>query len=454
MPVRIGTIDKLVVGENRIRREFKEKDILDLSEDIAKNGLYHPIVCREGEDDTLILIAGERRLRAIRKLHDEHIDFKCDGLTILSVQKLFPFNLIKDLTESQALEIELHENLLRVDIDWRDVTAARARLHRLRESEATARGEAWSKSDTAKEIADTTGMHPTAAAQSVTRALALEEHLDNPMLQNVTSERKAFELVAKQIEGEFASELARRESAQGTAAPGYEYGLEGLPESGTVASQKHTLIHGDFREVEIPPKTFDLVLVDPPYGVEAHNFGSAAQQIHDYQDDAVSAMSLCETILNDSYFHWTKDEAHLFMFCDIEYFTILRNKAGICGWRVFRTPMVWHAPRAGHIPWGPDHLRREHQYILYATKGDKPLRRMVSDVVTIPREQNATHAARKPAGLIQFLISIACLPGSRVLDPCCGSGSVFKAADGAECFAFGIEKKEAMYNVAATEIVK
>jgi len=45
--------------------------------------------------------------------------------------------------------------------------------------------------------------------------------------------------------------------------------------------------------------------------------------------------------------------------------------------------------------------------------------------------------------LYENLIARSCYAGNRVLDPCCGTGPVFAAADKMRCIATGIEMDEA-----------
>ncbi|BAT71605.1 chromosome partitioning protein, ParB family [Thermosulfidibacter takaii ABI70S6] len=52
----------------QIRREFSEEDIASLAESLKEHGLLQPILVAEKEDGRFLLIAGERRLRAAKKL--------------------------------------------------------------------------------------------------------------------------------------------------------------------------------------------------------------------------------------------------------------------------------------------------------------------------------------------------------------------------------------------------
>ena len=448
-PFPICDLNDIIIPENRIRRNITEASIRDLAEDIAKNGLYHAVVLRHADtqQDRLaakkVLLAGERRLSALRILFKEERSFEYSGVLMLWRKREVPFSFLSQLQPSDALEVELHENLMRTDLDWQAVVGARAKLHELRLAEAEKKDESWLVSDTAKELAETSSMHPEAARRAVERANIIAPHLDDPLLKNVKSEKEAHKLLLRQIEGEF---------------------FEALKNSSVDKAVKHHLsspvLHkGDFQNLhqkgEIPHSMFDLIITDPPYGIGADNFGDAAKVSHNYSDNAESAIALAANIFKYGY-EWTREDAHLFMFCDIDNFGELKIEARQHNWSVFRTPLVWIHSTQGHIPWGVDSFRREYDFILYAKKGDARLIRTHSDFITISKERGAAadsgHGARKPPRLYGFLMSLTCLPGSYVIDPCCGSGPIFPAARAERMVAWGIEKDPDIYKSALVEL--
>ena len=89
-------IDKIKV-ENRIRKDFG--NIAELAEDIKQNGLINPPVVIAESDGTFTLLAGERRLRAMRSLGYKQVEVRTWG----------------SLTDEQKLNIEISENEVRKD---------------------------------------------------------------------------------------------------------------------------------------------------------------------------------------------------------------------------------------------------------------------------------------------------------------------------------------------------
>ena len=81
------------------RIDFNENDLQDLSNSIRKHGIIQPIIIRQ-KGDRYELIAGERRLRAGKKA----------GLQEVPV-------IIRQLTDREAAEMALIENLQRKDLN-------------------------------------------------------------------------------------------------------------------------------------------------------------------------------------------------------------------------------------------------------------------------------------------------------------------------------------------------
>ncbi len=62
-------VEKIVPNPYQPRKTFPEEEISTLAESISRNGLLQPLVVRHNKDqDCFELIAGERRLRAIKRL--------------------------------------------------------------------------------------------------------------------------------------------------------------------------------------------------------------------------------------------------------------------------------------------------------------------------------------------------------------------------------------------------
>ena len=138
--------------------------------------------------------------------------------------------------------------------------------------------------------------------------------------------------------------------------------------------------HGDLFKIlpQLDSNLYDLVIADPPYGIEASGSGFRARSVHhhNYKDDAESARNIATTVLTEG-FRITKQRANIFIFCDIDLFPWLKATASNMGWTVFRRPLIWMKSESeGLAPWGGQGPRITTEFIFYATKGQRGSQRL------------------------------------------------------------------------------
>ena len=93
-------VSAIKTNPNQPRKIFKEKDLEELSESIRENGIIQPLVVAELENGEFELIAGERRLRASKKI----------GLEQVPV-------VIKKATDREKMIMSIIENVQRSDLN-------------------------------------------------------------------------------------------------------------------------------------------------------------------------------------------------------------------------------------------------------------------------------------------------------------------------------------------------
>lgn len=92
-------IEKIVPNKYQPRREFDEEKIKELAESISQNGLLQSITVRDLKNGFYELIAGERRLKALKYL--EYNTTKA---------------IVKELTDEQMATLALIENIQREEL--------------------------------------------------------------------------------------------------------------------------------------------------------------------------------------------------------------------------------------------------------------------------------------------------------------------------------------------------
>lgn len=407
-------VDQVTVGSRqRSNDEATQKHIRQLADDIAENGLIHaPQVDQNGT-----LIAGWCRLNAIKLLNAPYFYAGAEvGAGFLPVTRTHK-------TEEKDLHrIELMENLRRKNLSPLDEAKAIAKLHGFMQE---TQGENWTREDTGKTLDSLRGALPrerAARTSEVSDALLLAPFEHDAEVAKATTRKEAVSIARKKLEQSLVAALG---------------------DLHVHSSDEYQILEGDCREIlpTLERGSFSGIICDPPYGIDADDFGDQAMKTgHDYEDTYELAISIAESIFTEGY-RVCGDNAHLYMFCDIGAFENLADLARDRGWQVFTTPLIWHKPNIGHAPW-PGYFSRRYEGILFAQKGSRQLQRSRSDIFEYSAVTTGKlHAAQKPVDLIRELLTLSFFPGERILDPTAGSGTIFRAARMAKVLATGIELK-------------
>ena len=110
-PVLDLAINQIDHNPHQTRMDFDQEFLAELARSIQMQGVIQPIVVRPGKEGRYILILGERRLRAS----------KLAGKTTIPA-------IVKRVSEQQAAEMTIVENLQRQDLDCMEQAAAFANL--------------------------------------------------------------------------------------------------------------------------------------------------------------------------------------------------------------------------------------------------------------------------------------------------------------------------------------
>ena len=421
-------LSAITIAPDRQRKEFKEEELRTLAESIQTKGLFHPIVLRV-VGDSYILVAGERRLRAITDLWALSTPFNYDGVPV--PPDSIPYASLADLSDFDIEEAELEENIQRTQLTWQERAAAHAKLHTLRTKQAESVGApTHTVALTALEVRGSSeGIHQ----ESTRREIILARHLDNPLVKSAKTAEEAFKALKK-------VETTAKHKELG-AAVGRSF-----------SADLHQVINGDSLEwmAEAAGEQFDVILTDPPYGMDADKFNDSNGRItgtHEYEDSPELHAKIL-TVCAAQFYRLAKPQAHLYWFCDIDKFFEAREQFSKAGWNVFRTPFIWYKPLGMRAPWPDQGPHRQYETILYAVKGKREIVKLRGDVIECNSDVNLGHSAQKPIPLLRELLSRSVFPGNSIFDPFVGTGSTVVAANEMKCRAVGIELSQASYGIA------
>jgi len=427
-------LDQIIVRPRRQRQEFNINAHQELVTSISETtvGLQNPLVVRP-EGTQFILLSGERRLRAIQDVYALGGTILYAGNAVPAGQ--IPCTLTTELSELDAEEAELEENIRRVDLTWAERAEATSRLMSLRGRQAEAKGEPC---PTVREIAQEVRNSGEGVNQENTRReIIVTKYLSDPDVRSAKSLEEAFKVVKKKEQAKKHAALAETVGANISLASHQCYNTNAKD---WLAGQ--------------PSEQFDVILSDPPYGMGADEFGDSGGHAaggHGYVDSYDYWCSLMPAVVEHLY-RVAKQNAHCYLFCDFDRFHELKFMMEENKWRVFRTPLIWHKPTGSRTPWVNQSPQRRYETILFAIKGDRQVTALRGDILEHTPDTNLGHAAQKPVSLYQDLLERSVMPGDRVLDPFCGTGPIFPAATAVKCLATGVELDATSYGIAISRL--
>ena len=408
-------IEKVVVPPNRQRREFDPRRISELSDSIRHIGLMHPIVV---QNDGVTLVAGERRLKAIKNIFFLGQGFSCAGTPVFDGQ--IPAVRLGELSNVEIYEAELSENTIREDLSWQERAEATAKLQELRSLQA---GRQVSSKEIAEEINGS--LDGGFQDNKIREQIIVAKHLSNPEIAKAKNVGEAMKILK-------VRERQKENAAIGATLPG------------EILKSKHRLIVGAFQNADLPSSTFACTITDPPYGIGAETFsGSGSNAMgalagHTYSDSPGEWKALMYD-LGSTLWEVGAPNSHHYVFCDFEKFAELRSIFEGIGFRVFRTPFVMCKTSSVRAPWQEQGPWKSTEYILYAIKGSKACNVSRTDFIVCRGDENLGHGAQKPLSLYVDLLERSARPGDHVLDACAGTGVIFPAAHTIKAIATGVE---------------
>ena len=431
-------ISRIEVSPSRQRREFKPDQLQELVTSIRDTpyGLMHAVVLRPSlTANQFILVAGERRLRAIRDIYDLGGAFNWNGEPV--PPGMVPYSNLGDLSFLDAWEAELEENIRRTDLTWQERAKATSDLMGLRSAQSESTGAPLPTIGELGVEVRPEG-NPIAASDAARKELIVSRYLHDPEVKAAPSLNEAFKVLKKKEE--------RQRNVEAAAVVG-----------ATFTEKAHELVRDEASHwmEGCLAETFDIILTDPPYGMGADEFGDSGQGVgaaaHFYKDDLEGWRKMISWFAYQG-FRIAKANAHCYAFCDLDNFHEFRAKMAGAGWKVHRTPLVWSNPDGFRAPWPEQGPQRKYELILYAVKGTKKVTSLRGDVLEYRRDAAEGHPAQKPVALLTDLLRRSALPGDRVLDPFAGSGSTVVACHELKLACTAIEQDAGAYGIAVRRL--
>jgi ParB family chromosome partitioning protein len=429
--VTTGNFQSVLVASiwaERTERQRRElRGIEELAESIQRLGLIHPINIREDGK----LVAGERRLEAVRLL----------GWTHISAQ------LSEDETDDKQLyAVELEENIKRAELPWQDEVVALERYHQFQVSE----NEGWSQADTAAAV----GYSPA----DVSKKLSVAGEMHNEVVAGADRLSAAHNIVSRNLERKKSSALDNV-TTLAASIPALANGEGVSDEGGEPVDIRDEppipLLNTSFHDWQVTyegPK-FNLIHCDFPYGINVADSPRMDATIKDHYDDSPDIYWDLLARLGLAMDNVVADSAHLIFWHSMKYHADTVEALTRMGWTCHPFPLIWHKSDGSGIAPDPQRgPRQTYEAAIYAIRGDRKITEAgcVANSFAFPgRRDGAIHVSEKPYPMLRHFLRMVCDEYSLVLDPTCGSGNALKVAEdlGANK-VLGLEQLPDFYDIA------
>lgn len=382
--------------------QFDQAEITKIAESMREQGLIHEIIIRPAKKpkDAFEIVIGRRRFLAAQML----------GWVEIPVR-------IETLSDYDAIERSIHENLKRANLPWHEEVVLVERLHELRQQQhgASTTGrpknlaeKGWGVRDTAVELGKSLG----GVAQDIMLA---KEVMVDPALSKIKDKKTAIRVIRTRVKQRIAEDEA------------------GLPTS-IDSDEVLCGAAADLLKQLVPDCTFDACITDPPWLNFANDTGGLTRD----SDTLPVFKEVYRTL---------KFGSLLYMFVGTDDWYFYRQELPKFGFEVSKTPLIWHKingmSRMGVRPW---EYGRNFELILLAAKGAAVLTSQTQMESVISHDVVPTklliHPNEKPAGLIKKLVGDCTYPGAFILDPFSGSGAHLEAIKAEKRKFLGIERDE------------
>jgi hypothetical protein len=451
--------NEIKVPEERVRKEFNKEKLAKLAESFTRFGQKQPGVCTRNDDGTIVLVAGERRLRACQL-----------------AQIPYTFTLEDETDPLALLEIELEENLNRENLTWQEQVDGQEKLRTLRTEQRAKEGDHYTLRDQAKETEQSLGQ-----TQEMLELAEFMKHFaevrDAPTISEAKKVVKKLKSIATRakllqdasqvveskaiVEGtELSLSTGKAQSSEKLIVGGKEIAVE------RILDLDRRIILGRMEEKlsQFKDESVSILLFDPPWGVgvdeSREGFQDNEGHLEKYEDRRESFLGLLPTWLG---FLWSKmaPQSHLYMFFGIIHYGFVYSALEEAGFQVNGMPIYW-IKQGQHWTRNPEIWPgRAVEPIAFARKGQKKLQRAASDYILTPPPSlriKQIHPSAKHPDIYLELLKRSALPGDVVLDPMAGSGMAGVAADALSATLkldwWLIEEKKVFRDLAAENCLK
>lgn len=361
----------------------------DLKASIKRAGLINPI--RLDSPESKVLLAGYRRLQAFKQLGFEEIPATFG------------------LTEDSALEreqLELDENIQRLDLEWHEREEAIAKIDRIR----TMQNPLHTQAKTAEQLGTT--QSKVSEAKLLTKMFELF-----PEIKKAETRTKAMSMAKQKAK----TTLRHME-------------VKANPEVyKDVASKVVCADASVYIKSMADGSAGRLILTDPPFGID-YDKRPAGEGAHKPYDDSPEKYRAMVTSMAPELYRVLPADGFLIWFLAHDHLEFCRATFLAAGFLVDPVPLMWNRSDGKTYSVRPDRwFGKGYDIALHCIKGNPELvvrSRKGGNVFTFRplNPSDKDHIVERPVELYAEIIRCTTIPGEKVTDFFGGSGAVAAAA--------------------------
>lgn len=375
--------------EGRFREDYG--DLVELSESIGTWGLIQPITLLAKEAGRYKLLAGGRRLAAVKALKLPDI----------------PALVRYDVGDVTALEIELVENIHRKDLTWQERAKLEKKIYELKGNVRSA--------------AELLGESKSLVHNNVVLAEMLEQF---PELAEMKSASDALKAIERMKEKAVLMELRRRAESEQKGSERYD------AKAYRFASNHYVIGDALVGLAGLNAAAFNMAEVDPPYGIELDEKKDSVA-VDDYTEVAPEDYGQFITATANQVYRILAGNTFCIWWFGFQHYELVRTTLQKVGFSVDAIPGIWNKGDQGQTAAPNSNLASCYEPFFIAKKGKpyilKQGRSNVFSFTPVPALQK-THPTERPVELICELLETFCVPGQAIVSPFLGSGATLLAA--------------------------
>jgi ParB/RepB/Spo0J family partition protein len=414
-------VNSITIPADRQRKDLG--DIAGLINSMETVGQISPIVV-EPQGDGFLLIAGERRLTAVKKMKLSYIE----AVTM------------EGLSESERTLVELEENIRRKQLSWQEEIRAIASYHKILNGTVDATAKALGTSmktlssqlvvadalEAGKKYEEASSWSACYTIWTIDQGRKLDSAFEDMLLEDTTSVVEEAELTDEelgfgpQVDEEMVAAI-KPTIRKVVVTPMKEFVAQTasfLDWAPTYTGKRFNLIHCDF-----------------PYGLgmDTANLQNSADRWDTgdgrYADSPELFTDLCRTFF-DNQDKFIADSAHCIFWLAAKNYGKIASRFAHYGWSVCDVPLIWHkSDNAGIAPDVRRWPRRTFEMAIFASRGDRKIVKVKGASYAGPTTKDH-HLSEKPRAMLGHFFEMVCDSFTDIFDPTCGSGHALLVAKG------------------------